>query len=330
MPETNAQFFRILSFDGGGIRGIISAVWLDALEYELGGPIREHCDLIAGTSTGSILACAAALGIPAAQIRDLYRRRGRDVFTPLAPRLWNRLLRTLTQGLSAPKYDDRGLREVLESTFGSRRLADLPPTPRLLIPAYNTLARQAVVIKSNSAAFASLPLWEAAKASSSAPTYFPAHVARLGGAEVPLIDGGVVANNPVVCAIAEGLHVCSDRDGGIGLEQFVVGSFGTGQATRPIPAKQAREWGPLEWAVPVLDVLMDGAADAMDYIARQLLREGRYVRLQTELNHACDRMDDVEKGNIVALLRLAERYLDNQGGTDRIMKLAELLRGGAR
>ena len=102
MPERQTKRYRILSLDGGGIRGIITAVWLDRLEQALGGPLRQHFDLIAGTSTGGILACALARGTEAAKIVDLYRDRGREVFPDQAARLWSRITRTFSQGLSAP------------------------------------------------------------------------------------------------------------------------------------------------------------------------------------------------------------------------------------
>lgn len=328
MPSATPKRFRIMSFDGGGIRGIMSAIWLDALEQELGGSIREHCDLIAGTSTGSILACAAALGIPAADIREMYRKRGREVFPSLPSQLWNRALRTLSQGFSAPKYSDHGLRNVLQSVLRDKRLGDLPASPVLLIPTYNTLTREAVVIKSSHADYKSLPLWEIAKASSSAPTYFPAHLAQIRNADAPLVDGGVVANNPTACAIAEGIKLCAQAKNGITLDGFVVGSLGTGQTTRSISIREAHEWGALEWAIPVIDVLMDGAADATDYIVGQLIPAGRYRRFQTKLSEAYDDMDNADATNVNALVSLANYHLHNEGGLEKIKDLAKLLRDG--
>ena len=97
-------------------------------------------------------------------------------------------------------------------------------------------------------------MWEVCKASSAAPTYFPAHILNLGGADVPLIDGGVFANNPTAGAIAEGVRINKALgNAGHDLDEFVVASFGTGEATRPIEAKQALQWGALEWAVPIVD-----------------------------------------------------------------------------
>ena len=322
MAKENAGRFRILSLDGGGIRGIITAVWLDRLERELKGPVRQHFDLIAGTSTGGILALAVADGIDAAKIIEMYKDYGREIFPEPASRLWSRLTRTFSQGISAPKYDDRGLERVLRRQFGDMRFGDLPSKPTVLVTSYNTLTRAAVVFKNTRDAFKSLPLWEIAKATSSAPTYFPAHKTRIRNADAPLIDGGVVANNPSACAIAEGIA----EKTGVELKDFVVGSFGTGQITRPISISEAREWGVLEWAIPIIDVLMDGASDAVDYISSHLVPDTRYFRFQTRLDEAFDELDNASKTNINALLNLAHRHLTNEGGQKRIEQLAKLLK----
>lgn len=322
MTESNAKRYRILALDGGGIRGIITAVWLDRLEETLEGPVREHVDLIAGTSTGGILACALANGIPAAKIIQMYRYHGREIFPAPASRMWNRVTRVFTQGISAPKYDDIGLERVLRRQFGDTTFGDLPRKPTVLITSYNTLTREAVVFKNTSKDFANLALWEIAKASSSAPTYFPAHKTRIRGADAPLIDGGVVANNPATCAIAEGIAEKTD----IELKDFVVGAFGTGQTTRPISISEAREWGALEWAIPIIDVLMDGAGDAVDYINSHLISGDRYFRFQTRLDNAYDDMDNASETNINALVNVANHFLTNEGGQERIKRLAKMLK----
>jgi len=263
---------RILSLDGGGVRGVLSAVWLTYLEKK-SGPVADNFDLIAGTSTGAILACALAERIPASDIADLYRDRGREIFPTAGGRLWDRLGRTFTQGPSAPKYSDAGLERTLRDVLGRTRLGDLSEGPALLVTAYDTFAREAVVFKSTKEEHADVPLWEAAKASASAPTYFPAHVTDVLGAASPMIDGGVVANNPVACAIAEAVKLNRRGNAAAVLPRLIVGSFGTGESAREISIAKAREWGALEWAVPIINVLMDGAADSAHYIARQLISE---------------------------------------------------------
>lgn len=314
--------YRILALDGGGIRGLITAVWLQRLEEKLRGPAAEHFDLLAGTSTGSLLACALALGIPARQIVDLYRERGRLVFPGPASRLWSRFERAFTQGVSAPKYDGKGLDEELRRVFGGARLGELK-RPTLAV-SYDTFNRQVVVFKSYRERHAQLPVWQVCRASSSAPAYFPACIMELGEAEIPLIDGGVVANNPTACAIAEGVRLNGAKSPKerIGPTNFVVASFGTGELSRPITSDEATEWGALEWAIPLIDVLFDGSTDAVDYIATQILKEGNYFRFQTRLERAYDDLDDASATNVNALIATAQGYLAAGGEKllDRLVK----------
>jgi uncharacterized protein len=112
-----------------------------------------------------------------------------------------------------------------------------------------------------------------------------------------LVDGGVFAVNPAVFAYAESPD---------GLDLLL--SLGTGQHTRPIPYAQARGWGQLEWARPLVDVVFDGSADAVDAQLQRLLDE-RYVRLQTRLTEASDDLDDASEENLAALQREAERLI---------------------
>jgi len=315
----------VVSFDGGGIRGLVTAVWLARLEELLKGSVRDYCDVLAGTSTGAILGCAVALGIPAREIVTLYQREGRRIFPAPASRRWSRVVRVFTEGLSAPRYSADGLEAVLKERFGEHLLGSVPEHLCLLVTSYNTLTRQATVLKSTKSPGRELRMWEAAIASASAPTYFPAHVAKLRGADSPLIDGGVVANNPTLCGIAEAVKGAGRRKPAA-LDEVAVGSFGTGESTRPITIREATTWGPLEWAIPVIDVLFDGAADATNHVASHLIGDERFVRLQCRLEKAYDDMDNADATNLNALVSVANDWLDTQGGMKQVEKLAELLR----
>ena len=310
-PKHPSARYRILAFDGGGIRGVITAVWLARLEAKLGSPIADHFDLVAGTSTGGILAAAVGLKIPATDMIDLYRKRGRDIFPATWSRLWNRLGRTFSQGVSAPKYSEAGLERVLADVLGDRLFSDLCIKPTL-ITSYNTLTRTALVFKNSKPEHQPLMLRDLLRATSAAPTYFPAHVMEVDGADVCLIDGGVVANNPTACAIAEAARWNDSHDAGLSLRDFIVASFGTGHVTRPITAEQAREWGALEWAVPAIDVLMDGAGD-------------HYFRFQAPLTSAFDDLDDASETNLNALVNLAKHHLEHEGGDAKLDQLVSVL-----
>jgi patatin-like phospholipase/acyl hydrolase len=144
--SANTRPYRILTLDGGGIRGIMTAVWLRELESILGAPARDSFDLIAGTSTGSILACAIAMGKRPDEIIDLYETRGQTIFPGLSGRVWSGLKRTFTDGPSHPKYDGVGLDSELRSAFGAAVFGSLPK--KTMVVSYDTLNREARIFKS--------------------------------------------------------------------------------------------------------------------------------------------------------------------------------------
>lgn len=319
--------YRILSLDGGGIRGLVSAILLECLEKKLqeheqnpAVRLKDYFDLISGTSTGSLIACGVSKGMSATSIKKLYLERGIEIF----PKFWNvfrGMLKRVTDGFSQPIYDGKGLEEVLLREFminnpEKQLLFEnlLKPT---IITSYDTYNRQAVVFKNTEPLFGKIPVWKVCRSSAAAPVAFPAyemndkHFLEYYAAKgfeipadgcVPLIDGGIVANDPALCAVAERLHwnltppadqerwIPHPEHSWVDIKDIVVASFGTGQSTaRKIICKDARGWGAAEWAnpfngIPIIDVLFDGSSDATDYIARQILWKENYFRFQPRLD----------------------------------------------
>jgi uncharacterized protein len=296
---------RVLSIDGGGIRGLIPALVLAEVERRTGRRIAELFDLVAGTSTGGILACALTAPSPddpgrprfsAEELSRLYETEGPNIFS-------RSLLKRITsiEGLIDERYDDDGLQGALDRFLGATRLRDAL-TP-VLITAYDIEERAAFFFRSARAVrdpAYDFAMADVARATSAAPTYFePAAVtAAAGGRAFALVDGGVFATNPAMCAFADVI-----RDGRA-IE--LVASLGTGQHTRPLPLNEVRGWGELEWARPIIDVVFDGVADTVDFQLGQLLADGDYVRLQTELRLASDDLDDASPENLARLRREAE------------------------
>lgn len=275
---------RVLSVDGGGIRGLIPALVLAEVERRTGRPARELFDLMAGTSTGALIACALARPdpLPAAELAERYVEDG--------PRIFARSLRKRLasgNGWLDERYDARGLEAVLRRHLGATRLADARPP--VLVTAYDVQARRPVVLRGADG----VTMAAACRASAAAPAYF--EPVRLG--EATLVDGGVHAVNPALVAYAE-------ADG----ELDVLLSLGTGAHTRPLPYERVRSWGRLEWALPILDVVFDGSADVVGQALRLLLGED-HVRLQTPLSEASDDLDDASPRNLAALRREAERLI---------------------
>jgi uncharacterized protein len=274
---------NVLAIDGGGIRGLIPAIVLAEFESRTGRRMGELVDLIAGTSTGSIIACALARPdpMPAQRIAELYEIEG--------PRIFDRsLIKKITSvgGLVDERYDSAGLVDALTRWLGPGRLADLDPP--VLLTAYDIQARRALLLGSSD-----VTMIDAAHASSAAPSYF--EPVRIGDAT--LVDGGVFATNPAVCAYGQ-----------VGGQLDLLLSLGTGEHTRPLPYEEVRDWGQLEWARPILDVVFDGTADAVDIQLTGLL-PGGYARLQTRLDEASDDLDDASPENLAALRREAERLI---------------------
>lgn len=340
-----ASKFKILACDGGGIRGLLTTVILERLEQKLGSPLNQHFDMFAGTSTGSIIACAIAKGMSATALRQFYMDRGKDIFPDLTNInfLWNSLLERMQTGdFSLPLFPSDGLDKVLQddNIFGGTLFGTLPMT---LVVSYDTYNRAAVVFKSNQPEFSQIPIWEVCRCSSAAPTAFsghvlsdPSYIASLrrnpdhsiiknpltieippSANGVPLIDGGVVANNPSLCAIAECLNLKRSSEP-VSLENILVASFGTGQMEDRIDANSVKTWGILDWlnikrGIPLLEVYADGSADLIDYIAAQLLKDqyDRYQPLVPKEKHISTFQAD--PSNLASLVDVANDFLDRSG-----------------
>lgn len=290
---------RVLTIDGGGIRGLIPALVLTELERRAGRRIFEMFDLIAGTSTGGILACAlcAPDPLPASDIVQLYTEEG--------PKIFDRSLFQRIQsadGLLDEKYDDAALERALERFLQHKRLAE--SRPDLIVPSYDTAAPGPYFFKTTKAKETpdtdDFPLSVVAHATSAAPTYFEA----VEAGDKALVDGGVFATNPAMCAFAEVLNRedVSPRD-------VVLLSLGCGERTDKHSFDEIKDWGLLKWARPILDVVFDGVSDAVNYQLERVLSPERYFRLQVELTLASDHLDDASEDNLAKLRAQAEELI---------------------
>ncbi|MBZ5607151.1 MAG: patatin-like phospholipase family protein [Acidobacteriia bacterium] len=318
---------KILAIDGGGIRGIIPALLLAELERRTGQPIARLFDLVAGTSTGGILALGLTIPkTPAAplyraqQFVEMYAREGPRIFSRS---LWHRL--TACDHLIQPKYSAGGIQQVLEEYFGDARLRDA--ATQVLITSYEIEQSFPFFFRSSMARERmdyDFPARDVARATSAAPTYF--EPMKLLTGTVPdhytLIDGGVFANNPAACALVEA------RTTHPGARDFLVVSLGTGELNRSLPYDGTRNWGVARWAMPMLDTVFDGVSRTVDYQLRQLLpgaagEPKRYYRFQTTLDAGNHRLDNASPENITALKGLALRLIENE--SEELDELCEAL-----
>jgi uncharacterized protein len=302
---------KVLSIDGGGIRGLIPALVLAEIERRTGRRIAEMVDLVAGTSTGGILACG--LTRPGPDGRPLYSAEElAGIYVEEGPRIFRRgLLKRVfsVEGLVDERYEDDGLNDALERYLGDERLSGV--LADVFVTAYDIEGRFAFFFRSararNDPSY-DFPLVSVARATAAAPSYFePAAVTDLAGERTyALVDGGVYAVNPAMCAYAD-IAAAGRTD-----ELQLMLSLGTGEQTRAYPFEHARWWGQLQWARPILDVVFDGVADTIDFESATLMGD-RYVRLQTVLDDASDDFDDASEENLTALRTEAEQLIAASG-----------------
>lgn len=309
---------RILSLDGGGIRGVIPATVLAAMEAQLGQPIALAFDLIAGTSTGGILALALTIPGPdgrprytPADIIRMYEEEGPTIFSA-SP--WQKLVRL--GNLNGPKYGCDGIESVLHRYFGDARLKDA--LTDVLITAYEIdRLRDPFFFRSRRARLDptyDFFMRDVARATSAAPTYFePLKLAAQPGDKLDyyaLVDGGVFANNPAMCAFAEARTLDPNRE-------IVLVSVGTGQGRKSISYNAARSWGVVGWAPKIIDVVFDGVQDTVDYQLREVLPDSAggvcYYRLQCPLPPEAEPMDDTSGVNMQRLKGAGAAILESHG-----------------
>lgn len=331
--------FNVLSIDGGGIRGIIPARILQHIEEQTGEPICELFDLIAGTSTGGLLALGLSVegdnGNPAHRAEDLvqiYESRGHEIFDlptledalsaireNLRPGMGKWISKaqeafSLGRNLFDEKYSHEGLTKVLRCYFGEASLGSA--RTKTMVTCYDIHNRRPVFLKSWRQKYANVRMVDAARSTSAAPTFFEPHQFCIGSDRRALIDGGVYINSPVVSAYAEAVKLiteCEDLKDYKVSDIFVL-SLGTGALTRAIEYEEAKDWGIARWALPLLSCIFNGVSKAADYQMNQILGPCRYIRLQCSLGRGDgnDDMDDVTDGNIGCLKRQANGLINGE------------------
>ncbi len=308
--------FRILSIDGGGMRGIIPAMVLQEIERRTGRRIFELFDLIAGTSTGGLLALAITKPrhnggnqYSARDLVNLYEQNGRRIFTRS---VWNQI--RAIGNVIEEKYPSKPLEDVLYEYFDDAMLSQALTS--VLVTGYEIEERRPFFFKSHNARRKPVEddclTRDAARATSAAPTYFEPALVKVGSKTQAIVDGGVFANNPAMCALVEaGCKFGQHPD-----DVFMV-SLGTGELTRPLPHSEVKGWGLIQWAQPILNVVFDGVSDTVNYQLDAILNRNatsgqRYYRFQTTLYIGKDDLDDASSTNLYALKHLATEMMNNR------------------
>ena len=276
---------RVLSIDGGGIRGIIPACVLAHIEKILREiskddqvQISDYFDLVAGTSTGGIL--TALLLYPdqkysATDMINLYVDHGKAIFTR------NAMTRTVDRlGLFHPLYQHEPLERLLQSYLGDLKVSEL--VRPALLPTYN--------IESGVATFVSglgiqgnlsldRKVVDVLRATTAAPTYFSPTKQK----QDAFIDGGMFANNPALCAYVEATKFPSDPSA----KDIMLLSLGTGSINRSYGYDEARKWGRLNWVRPALEIYSSAASQTVNHQLEMFYenkdRKDNYLRIEPNL-----------------------------------------------
>lgn len=265
MPELppSEGTFKALTIDGGGIKGLYSALLLAHLEDKYGGRIADYFDLLCGTSTGGLIALALSLRIPAREIAEFYRDKAGVIFPK---RGWARS--TLRHLVGPGKYGQDGLRSALTERFGDHVLGDSECL--LCIPSYSLTGDRPWIFKYDHECLEGrdnrTPYVDVALATSAAPTFFPVvTMATHGGHR--FIDGGVYANNPVVIALVEALtHFVGDDKPYDCVEVLSVPSVEELSGQRPDRANALSVW---DWKNALTAPFMRGQAHIAHFLMDQ-------------------------------------------------------------
>jgi patatin-like phospholipase/acyl hydrolase len=347
--------YKILSIDGGGIRGIIPALLLAEIERRTQKPIFTLFDLITGTSSGGILALGltkprlrsdASDTLPVAEytaedLLQLFLEYGVEVF--YEP-LFQRLLGPLDDIFLQPKYSSESKEEILRQYFGTALLENnlkevfvtsYDIEKRIPIFFTNKLEKEQIESKNFGKLCRGFSLLNAALATTATPTYFAPHRVvnpHNSGIIYTLIDGGVFANNPAHLAILEA-QISSKRQAQkvLNTEDILVVSLGTGCPTSAYPYKEVKNWGLVQWGRPLLNIMFDGNSKAIAGELEQLFEpsdqeaKSFYYRFQTLLDSELEEIDNTKVPNTRHLQAIAHRLISNK--SQQIDELCSILLG---
>jgi len=283
------KIFKILSIDGGGIRGIYPAHILQCIEKRLQINLFDTFDMIAGTSTGSIIAAGVATGVPAANIVSMYEEHGAGIFRK--KRFWfpGRKLKSMLHPMLSSVYNPQYLEGVLSEVFQDKRLGSIKKP--LLIPSTDIGNGCVHVLKSGySKDFTrdnTVLVKDAVLASCSAPTYFDPH--KLD--HYLLADGGLWANNPALAAMID-----AQKRLGITQDDIQILSIGTGHSKTMYGTNPLRKWGLINgWKHKefISFILSLQSQSAQNYL-NLILRPGQIKRIDFESDLPLP-LDDVSK-----------------------------------
>ena len=333
MPE-NKKTIRILSIDGGGIRGIIPGTILQYLEEQIRkqtgngkAKISDYFDLMAGTSTGGILSlallCPDSKGkakYSAEQAVGFYIDRGGEIFSVSS---WEKF--KSLGGVIDEKFPADNLEQAFKDYFGKVKLSEL--IKPCLITSYDIKSRKEIFFNQSDIKNKKDDYYitDVARATSAAPTFFEtANIHSIDGTANPMIDGGIFANNPAMCAFVEATKFKPIP----ALSDIMIVSIGTGNDKKNLQSftyEKAKNWGMAGWVKPLIDIMMSASSETVNYQLQVLFKNidcpNNYFRIQPDLETADGDMSNASNRNIKALINDAKKYIsENQIQLDAVIK----------
>lgn len=328
---------KILSIDGGGIRGIIPGMLLVALEEKLkqesknpDAAIVDYFDFFAGTSTGGILTCLLLCPsedhptrprFSAKAALDLYLEHGNEIFKMS---FFKRLRAKF--GLAGERYNSAIFENVLHQYFGDTKLSQL--IKPCIISSYNIELRKTHFFRQQNAISRGdsrdFYLRDVCRATSAAPTYFSvAEIHSLANVRYPLLDGGVFATNPALSGLIEVTKAFNQTR----INDIYLLSLGTGRSRKSYDYDHFKKSSAMAIVPALVDIMMSGVAETSDFFLQQLFhsagKEKNYIRIEPRsLESIKEGLDAASPSNIEKLVALGDRTVsENQETLNQLAKL---------
>lgn len=355
---TTKSQFKILSIDGGGIRGIIPCTILKFIEEQV-GVISDTFDLVAGTSTGGIIALGVCTKTAekndkprsASEMLDLYVNNGRTIFDGRKQKWLSNIIDSVNPSIGdllEKPYPSKSIEKLLKNYFGDSNLTDTATD--VLITTYDMKKGRPFYYSSRLARQDDNEnhlIREIARSTSAAPTFFEPNFFRYkGNQDVVAVDGGVVANNPSVLAYAEAKEFWKIRqlaNSATAIKTFdpqvipidadfpfFMLSIGTGYSTEPAQIDDIANWRSGRWIKPLLNnVFIQASVESTDYVMHHLLppyldQTPRYQRFNVGLPASLTSMDDASPDSIARLQEISEQYVKKN--RSKLLSVCELLK----
>ena len=345
---------RILSLDGGGIRGIIPATVLKYVEEKLieltknpNARIGDYFDMIVGTSTGGILACfyltpdinakpdQPLSKFAASKALDFYCNKGYQIFNGSKKNGWL----GLRQIFYAAKYSPKNLEKIFQQEFNDIKMSEL--LKPCIVTTYDMESKTAYFFNSSNKVEKKSDFYvkDVARSTSAAPTYFPPAIIKGINSDKYMynLDGGVFANNPTMCAYAECRKTEFEQVKYPGAENMLILSIGTGGGQINLPdLKKSPKWGVINWAESVPEIMMDGSIDTVNHQLKNLFATLKkehilnYKRINVPIdkrnysndmaNASSENIEKLKKAGLAAL-EDAQTQKDNEHTLDKFIEL---------